>query len=183
MSERERGREGGREGGRLTHPDLPEAALAQLEVQAEGLAGDLPGVPRQTLRLRLRHGTHVRQRVTQAVRVLWNKTPRMRTMRTMTTFMYVWSRDADWVIDPTITTGVGRLRIRLYAVFIICELVKISFFISCHPNYLIIISFNAIIAFFQLNPTWFIFWLSCYLLSLLDKLFYWHYMHIVFSFI
>ena len=75
MSEkRERG------SGTLTHPDLPEAALAQLEVQAEGLAGDLPGVPRQPLGLGLGHGTHVCQRVTQAVRVLWNETVRARAV-------------------------------------------------------------------------------------------------------
>ena len=37
----------------LTHPDLSEAALAQLELQSQGLPGDLPGIFSQPLGLRL----------------------------------------------------------------------------------------------------------------------------------
>lgn len=55
----------------LTHPDLSEAALAQFEVEVEGLPGYLPGVAGQALGLRLQHGTHLRQTVAQPVCMLW----------------------------------------------------------------------------------------------------------------
>ena len=54
----------------LTHPDVSEAALSQPELQAERVPGDLPGVPRQALRLGLHRGTHRRQTVAQPVCVL-----------------------------------------------------------------------------------------------------------------
>lgn len=54
----------------LTHPNFPEAALSQLDVEAERLSGDLPGVPRQALCLGLQGRAHVRQDVAQAVRML-----------------------------------------------------------------------------------------------------------------
>ena len=57
-------------GGVRTHPDLSKAALAQLEVQAEGLPGDLPGVPGQALGLGLQDRTHLSQAVAEAVSML-----------------------------------------------------------------------------------------------------------------
>ena len=54
-------------GGRLTHPDLSEAALAQLELQSEGVPGDLPGVLGQALCLGLHRGAHRGQPVAQPV--------------------------------------------------------------------------------------------------------------------
>ena len=57
----------------LTHPDLSEAALAQFEVQTEGLPGDLPGILGQALGLGLHRGTHRGQPVAQAVSVFWRE--------------------------------------------------------------------------------------------------------------
>ena len=44
--------------------------MSQPELQAERVPGDLPGVPRQALRLGLHRGTHRRQTVAQPVCVL-----------------------------------------------------------------------------------------------------------------
>lgn len=43
----------------LTHPDLSKAALSQFKIKAEGITGDLPGIPGQALGLRFGHRTHV----------------------------------------------------------------------------------------------------------------------------
>ena len=57
----------------LTHPDLSEAALSQFKVEAQGLSGNLPGIPGQSLGLRFGHRTHIWQSVAQPIRVLWNR--------------------------------------------------------------------------------------------------------------
>lgn len=54
----------------LTHPDLPKAALPELDVQTQGLSGDLPSVLGQTLSLGLQYWANVRQTVTQSVGML-----------------------------------------------------------------------------------------------------------------
>lgn len=60
----------------LTHPDLSKAALSQFEVEAEGLSGNLPGVPGQSLRLGFGHRTHICESMAQPIRVLWEKKAR-----------------------------------------------------------------------------------------------------------
>ena len=57
----------------LTHPDLSEAALAQFELQSQGLAGDLPGVFSKPLGLRLDCRAHCGQPVAKPVGVLCEK--------------------------------------------------------------------------------------------------------------
>lgn len=53
----------------LTHPHLSEAALAQLDLQTQGLPGDLPGILGQALGLRLGCGAHGSEAVAQAIGV------------------------------------------------------------------------------------------------------------------
>lgn len=60
----------------LTHPDLSEAALAQLELQSQGLPGNLPGVFSKPLGLRLDRGAHRGQPVAQPVGVLCDEARR-----------------------------------------------------------------------------------------------------------
>lgn len=55
----------------LTHPHFSEAALAQLDLQAQGFSGDFPGVLCESLGLRLDGGAHGGQPVTEAVCVFW----------------------------------------------------------------------------------------------------------------
>lgn len=57
----------------LTHPDLSEAALAQLELQSQGLPGNLPGIFSEPLGLRLHRGANRGQPVAQPVGMLCNK--------------------------------------------------------------------------------------------------------------
>lgn len=58
---------------RLTDPDFSEAALTQLDLQAEGFSRDFPGVLGESLSLRLDGGAHGGQPVAEAVRVFWTE--------------------------------------------------------------------------------------------------------------
>lgn len=58
---------------RLTDPHFSEAALAQLDLQAEGFSRDFPGVLGESLSLRLDGGAHGGQPVAKAVRVFWTE--------------------------------------------------------------------------------------------------------------
>lgn len=53
-----------------THPDLSKAALAQFELQAQGLPGNLPGILSEPLGLRLDCGAHRGQPVAKPIGVL-----------------------------------------------------------------------------------------------------------------
>lgn len=57
----------------LTHPHLSEATLAQLDLQPQGLPGDLPRILGQALGLRLGCGTHGSEAVTQAISMFWRR--------------------------------------------------------------------------------------------------------------
>lgn len=58
---------------RLTDPHFSEAALAQLDLQAEGFSRDFPGVLGESLSLRLDGWAHGGQSVAKAVRVFWTE--------------------------------------------------------------------------------------------------------------
>lgn len=57
----------------LTHPHLSEAALAQLDLQPQGLPGDLPRILGQALGLRLGCRTHGSESVTEAISMFWRR--------------------------------------------------------------------------------------------------------------
>lgn len=60
----------------LTHPDLSEAALAQFELQSQGLPRDLPRIFGEPLRLRLDCGANCGQPVAKPVGVLCDEARR-----------------------------------------------------------------------------------------------------------
>lgn len=95
----------------LTHPDLPETALSQLQVQTQRLARDLPGVFGQSLSLGLQDGADVREAVAQAVGVLCRVTKRhfkthraSLTRRTRGFSFYIYIRYMLFYFDLTLFT-------------------------------------------------------------------------------
>lgn len=56
----------------LTHPNLSKAALAQFELQSQGLPGNLPGIFSETLGLRLDSGANCGQPVAKPIGMLCN---------------------------------------------------------------------------------------------------------------
>lgn len=66
---------------KLTHPDLAEAALAQFDLQSQGLPGNLPGILSQSLGLRLHRGANRGQPVAEPVGVLCDQTNGISTLR------------------------------------------------------------------------------------------------------
>lgn len=98
---------------RLTDPHFSEAALAQLDLQAEGFSRDFPGVLGESLSLRLDGGAHGGQPVAKAVRVFWTEARRRSHKRVMRSSLTVrvggkWKQKTDGAQEEQRVGAVDR---------------------------------------------------------------------------